>query len=143
MGLPVLSPEHQWMRLRASSICRGRGAVRRSELTWDFDARPTPLSRTYSVRLKYRKGGLPEVLVVSPDLNALAGDRRLPHVYSTKPVRLCLYYPSSQEWTSTQSIADTLVPWTYLWLAYFEDWLLTDEWKGGGKHPGEENESQT
>jgi hypothetical protein len=32
-------------------------------------------------------------------------------------------------------ISDTIVPWAVLWLYYFEDWLATDEWKGGGKHP--------
>ena len=26
----------------------------------------------------------------------------------------------------------TVVPWTSLWLFYFEDWLSSDEWKGGG-----------
>lgn len=31
-----------------------------------------------------------------------------------------------------------IVPWTSLWLYFFEDWLATDEWKGGGKHPAED-----
>ncbi len=129
------------MRLRASPICRGRGLVRRGELTWEFDIRPTPLGRTYAMLLRYGKHRMPEVLVLAPDLNALAEGRRLPHVYSSKPVRLCLHYPKHDEWSPAYSIADTIVPWAYLWLAYFEDWLLTDEWKGGGKHPGEEDES--
>lgn len=129
------------MGLRASPICRGHGHVRKGELTWEFDIRPTPLARTYSLRLKFKKGGAPEVYVLKPDLNALAEGRWLPHVYSNRPIRLCLHYPRNQEWTPRQSIADTIVPWTYLWLAYFEDWLLSGEWKGGGKHPGEDNES--
>jgi hypothetical protein len=28
------------------------------------------------------------------------------------------------------------VPWTALWLFYFEEWLVSNEWKGGGEHPG-------
>jgi hypothetical protein len=32
-------------------------------------------------------------------------------------------------------IDKTIVPWCYLWLFYFEDWLATGEWKGGGIHP--------
>ena len=32
-------------------------------------------------------------------------------------------------------LVDTIVPWSILWLFYFEDWLETDEWKGGGMHP--------
>lgn len=131
------------MRLRASPICPGHGSVRQGELTWVFEARPTPLGRTYSLLLRFRKLGFPEVFVLAPDLNALADGRYLPHVYSSKPIRLCLFYPKHQDWSATDSIADTIIPWTYLWLAYFEDWLLTDEWKGGGKHPGDEDESQT
>jgi len=129
------------MRLRASPICHGQGLVRRGILTWKFDIRPTPLSRTYAMLLKYRKQGSPEVYVLAPDLNILAEGRRLPHVYSNKPVKLCLHYPKREEWSPAHSIADTIVPWAYLWLTYFEDWLLSDEWKGGGKHPGEEDES--
>jgi hypothetical protein len=29
----------------------------------------------------------------------------------------------------------TIVPWAALWLFFFEEWLATDEWKGGGVHP--------
>jgi hypothetical protein len=29
----------------------------------------------------------------------------------------------------------TVVPWTALWLFYFEEWLASDDWKGGGMHP--------
>jgi transposase InsO family protein len=29
----------------------------------------------------------------------------------------------------------TIVPWTSLWLFYFEDWLSEGEWRGGGEHP--------
>lgn len=34
-------------------------------------------------------------------------------------------------------IDQTVVPWTALWLFYFEDWLASGEWKGGGQHPPE------
>ena len=30
---------------------------------------------------------------------------------------------------------DTLIPWTAEWLWYFEDWLATGVWSGGGEHP--------
>jgi hypothetical protein len=32
-------------------------------------------------------------------------------------------------------IDNTIVPWAILWLFYFEEWLWSDEWKGGGEHP--------
>lgn len=134
----ALSPEQQWIRLKSSSICRGRGLVRNGELVWDFDAKPTPLSRTYRLRIRFKRLGSPDVTVLSPDLNELAGDRYLPHVYSFNPVQLCLHFPEYDEWTLDKAIANTIVPWAYLWLIYFEHWLATDEWQGGGKHPGEE-----
>lgn len=133
----TLSPEQQWLRLKSSPICRGHGQVRRGELTWEFDARPIPLSRSYRLRIRFKSYGSPNVTVLSPDLNELAAGRHLPHVYSTKPVRLCLHFPSYDEWTLDKSIAETIVPWAYLWLMYFEHWLATGEWQGGGKHPGE------
>lgn len=76
---------------------------------------------------------------MSPNLRDLAPGRALPHVYSQRPVRLCLHFPKYDEWTFDKSIAETLVPWTYLWLFYFENWLATDQWQGGGKHPGEDD----
>ncbi len=105
-----LSPEQQWLRLRASAVSRGHGVVRRGELLWDMQIRPSPLGRLYAVRLRYRRGDTPEVVVVSPDLNELAGGRYLPHVYSTKPVRLRLFDPQTAEWSPSASIADAIVP---------------------------------
>ena len=93
------------------------------------------MSRTYSVRLEYDAWDVPRVFVRAPDLVALAGGRKLPHVYSERPTRLCLYLPGSRDWHRDLSLAATVVPWTYLWLYYFEDWLVTGEWKGGGQHP--------
>jgi hypothetical protein len=43
--------------------------------------------------------------------------------------------PKAGEWNSSRFISETIVPWTSLWLFYFEEWLLSDEWKGGGVHP--------
>lgn len=134
----ILSPEQQWIRLKSSPICRGQGRVRRGELIWEFDARPSALSRSYRLRIRFTKYGTPDMTVITPDLNKLAEGRRLPHVYSVKPVCLCLHFPRHNEWTPDKSIAETIVPWAYLWLMYFEHWLAADEWQGGGKHPGED-----
>ena len=135
----TISPEQQWIRLKSSPISRGNGSVRHGVLNWEFDIRPSVIGRTYRIRITYKNWDFPNVIVLSPDLNQLAGNRFLPHVYSTKPVRLCLHYPESDEWTFEKSIAETIVPWSYLWLTYFEHWLATDEWLGGGKHPRRDN----
>lgn len=133
-----LSPAQQWYRLRAAGLEDGKGRVSSGVLTWEFYVRPSPISRRYHLRLTYRNGDVPRVIVLAPDLELLTSGRRLPHVYyAYSPLSLCLYLPGSGEWTATQSLSETVVPWTALWLMYFEDWLLTDDWKGGGKHPGD------
>lgn len=132
-----LSPAQQFVQLRGSRIAHGHGRIRCGRFTWDYAIRPTPLSRDYQLRLEYQHD-YPEIYVRTPDVVKLAGGRRLPHVYSEKPVRLCLHLPKTQEWHRRLSLAATIVPWSYLWAFYFEDWLATDDWKGGGIHPGEE-----
>lgn len=72
--------------------------------------------------------------ISDPDLSQLAQGRELPHVYKN-PTRLCLYLPGSGEWLPSMRVDQTFVPWTATWLFYFEEWLHSDDWKGGGEHP--------
>ena len=112
-------------------------AMVRLTLDDSFWARPTALSRDYLIRIEFRQGHAPGVFVEAPDLIPLAGGRRIPHRYSEVPLRLCLYLPRTGEWQKHLRLDATVVPWTYLWLGGFEEWLLSDEWKGGGIHPPE------
>jgi len=79
---------------------------------------------------------VPRLFVKAPDISALAGGREIPHVYKN-PLRLCLYLPGSGEWDGRMRIDQTFVPWALVWLYYFEEWLVSDNWKGGGVHPCE------
>ena len=130
-----LTAVQQLIGLQRSPTSRGHGTVRLGRLTWEFEARPTALSRVYGVRVTYRQDATPHVLVIRPDLADLAGGRKLPHVYQQKPTRLCLYLPRAKEWNGSMRISETLIPWAILWLFYFEEWLVSDDWKGGGVHP--------
>lgn len=134
-----LTAAQQHYLLRATAAVGGRGQLKRDRLRWEFCARPSPMSREYRLVLEYTMWDVPRVIVVSPDLRELARGRKLPHVYSECPILLCLYLPRTGEWHRGLSLAATVVPWAYLWLYYFEEWLLTDEWTGGGVHPGEES----
>jgi hypothetical protein len=129
-----LTPAQQFMFLRANPICAGTGRQRASGLIWDYRDRPTPLSREYTIRIIFQRGEMPNVLVTNPELSALSNGRPMPHVYHD-PLRLCLTLPGTREWTGTMRIDQTFVPWATTWLFYFEDWLISDKWKGGGKHP--------
>ena len=140
-GRPDLTPAQQYMFLRANPICAGTGRLHATGLIWDYCDRPTPLSREYSMRVTFQRGETPDVFVLSPDLEKLAGDRPLPHVYRD-PLRLCLTLPGTREWTGAMRIDQTFVPWATTWLYYFEEWLVSDNWKGGGEHPDENNIEQ-
>src|SRR5688500_16205929 len=96
--LRELTLAQQAFHLRHSSLVDGEGRIRSAALYWDFTVRPSVVGRRYAVHVEYRQQGSPTVIVRRPDLLQLAGDRRLPHVYSERPVRLCLYLPAAGEW---------------------------------------------
>ena len=100
--------------------------------TWRGALRPSPLSRTYQVRVDYRLGRLPAVRVISPELQK-RNRESIPHVYPDG--RLCLYMPKRKEWTPQMPIAETLLPWASLWLFHYENWHASGVWEGGGEHP--------
>ena len=135
-----LTVAQQFLALRSNLICAGTGELRRERLTWRFAARPSALGRSYDARIEYGQCGPADVFIDSPDLHALAEGRKLPHVYSSHPPELCLYLPGAFEWGRHLRLDQTIVPWTGLWLFYFEEWLWSDDWKGGGMHSGDLND---
>jgi hypothetical protein len=130
-----LTAAQQFVNLRGNPVCAGAGTLQAGRLVWLYTASSTPLSRDYQLRIDFRQGDVPQVFVEVPDLVDLADGRRLPHVYNQKPTRLCLYLPRTREWSGWMRLDQTIVPWAALWLFYFEEWLGSDEWKGGGEHP--------
>jgi hypothetical protein len=61
-------------------------------------------------------------------LEVRAGER-LPHVYPLNT--LCLYL--GEEWSWAHWLTD-LVGWASEWLFFYEVWLATGTWLGGGLH---------
>lgn len=103
------------------------------EITWTYTLVPSPVSRSYEVKLRYTWDEGAKVFVLNPDPLALApGKSKLPHVYSTQRQELCLYYPKWREWHPGKLYVHTLVPWTSEWLFHYEIWVGTGEWHGGG-----------
>jgi len=134
-GHPRLTAAQQYVNLRASPVARGNGRLHAGQLMWNFDTRPTAVSRSYTIRISYKQGDQPIADVLRPNLLELSGGRKIPHLYSQAPPRLCLYLPSAFEWTPSMRISETIVPWVNLWLFFFEEWLISNDWKGGGVHP--------
>ena len=115
--------------------------VNRGKIDVFIRLQPTEGSLTYKIKIAARVGStMVDVFVVDPNVTKLTQKLNIPHLY--KNGALCLYYPDYYEWNHTDSWADTLVPWSSLWLYYFEIWLATDEWLGGGIHPGDEKEKR-
>ena len=104
----------------------------------DIILQPSEGSEKYKVELITRIGAKAvEVFVVEPNIRKLKKELSIPHLYLNGS--LCLYYPNYNEWSIEDLWADTLIPWTCLWLYFFELWLATGEWFGGGIHPGKSN----
>jgi hypothetical protein len=107
---------------------RSRIRHRARTLTSVFELRPTPDTCWFTVKVYYRLGWRPEVHVLHPTLQVRYGADQIPHSFSDS--QLCLHLDG--EWQPTMSLADTIVPWTSEWLLYYELWLATGTWQGGG-----------
>jgi hypothetical protein len=110
-----------------------------------------PDKREHVVRIYYRVPLIielftlhnvqPRVQVIEPPLEQHPDYEQgpIPHVYWSRkyPERpyLCLFSPSGFEWTPDDLLARTTVFWAAEWLYFYEGWLLTRKWRGGGRHP--------
>lgn len=92
---------------------------------------PTPYSASYRVRIEYELYKAPRIFVKEPALELRCG-KLIPHRYRSES--LCLYLPGSGEWTAGKDLATMIIPWTALWLSYYEYWQATGIWFGGGTH---------
>lgn len=126
---------NQMIALKASyptAVCEIKGDV----LWWYGQIRPTSLSREYSVFLRFTLWKTPVVCVYGDELQRLDAPD-FPHNYridaKEKFVEICLY--RHLEFSSYKFLSKTIIPWTVEWLYFYEIWLSTGEWCGGGEHP--------
>jgi hypothetical protein len=115
--------------------------VKRGQLMCHGVVQPTPLHHRYHVRIMYRVGKPPRAWIEEPHLRRRHPDERIPHTYSDDCP--CLYLPGTGEWSPAKKLALTVVPWLSLWLLYYESWLVTGVWQGGGIHPQESSRQIT
>lgn len=121
---------------QCSLSANGSGKFEKEYFYWEFDAKPSSFSKTYRVLLIWDyKLAAPKVYILNNELHTVSKEKLIPHLYSREKVQLCLYYPKYKEFNIYMSLCETIIPWTYLWLSYYEEWLYSDEWKGGGEHP--------
>ncbi len=99
--------------------------------------RPTPESIEYTLKIRVKVGStIVGIFPLEPKIGRMIDGKKVPHMYTDGS--LCLFYPKYCEWNYSESWAETLIPWTSLWLFYYELWLQTGEWLGGGIHCGKE-----
>jgi hypothetical protein len=118
--------------------------------TWEGILAPD--KREHLVRVHYRVPMLlenisltdaqPRVQVIGPKLERHLDYEQgpIPHVYKSEidpslPY-LCLFSPSLREWDVDDLMADTTIFWANEWLYFYEGWLITKKWRGGGRHVG-------
>jgi hypothetical protein len=106
-----------------------RATLSRGRLVWTGVLQPTPLSRSYRIQIDYQPPRDPRVRVLD-ELETRA-EKTLPHTYVGG--WLCLH--EDDDWRPKMTIADTVVPWASEWLMYYEIWLATGVWFGGGEWP--------
>ncbi len=107
--------------------------IKKGKVELILNLQPTDVSINYKVKLiAHQNRRNVKIYVINPKINIYENDKKVPHLYSDGS--LCLYYPEYNEWEYTDYWVDTLIPWTSLWLFYYEIWKETGEWVGGGIH---------
>jgi len=104
-------PQFRWHITRAGGV------------QWRGTLQPTHESPEYDVRIIHEPDRMPVIYVGGPVIRPDA-----PHRYPDGS--LCLYWPKEWRWTAREPLAATIIPWTALWLYYYELWLVTGEWLG-------------
>ncbi|MFN7118874.1 MAG: hypothetical protein ACK4TA_18890 [Saprospiraceae bacterium] len=77
----------------------------------------------YKIRIKYNNNSIPITHIIAPYIVPNA-----PHRYRNKS--LCLYKQSNFQWTNNNSLAKDIVPLIMMWIYFYEDWLVSNVWKG-------------
>ena len=114
----------------------GKGKLNQKYFYWEFDLQSNSLSQVYRVLIIYHIDNYtPDVFILNEEVWEISKTKEIPHLYDFEKIRLCLYYPSFREWTQYMDLCTTFISWIALWLYFYEEWLYSGEWKGGGKHP--------
>lgn len=139
--LPVRPPPTMAQRaqeLRSLNLPGARISFVGRQLQLLVSLSPGQFGRVYECLFTIKPDGVqPDVIVLTPDLSLLGGTGKIPHTYAYdgKGTRLCLWWPKGRQWVPDMKLTDTFIPWTAEWLHFFELWLKTGDWLGGGEHP--------
>ena len=122
--IPLL---HQYGRVRRD-YKNWTGSSPSHKLVLKGSVQPTSMSPVYLVKITYSHNIMPQIEVLSPSLKIHPGKHKLPHIFEGD--MLCLHFKEFSHYKSY--IANTIIVWVTWWLYFYEIWLVTGEWKGGG-----------
>jgi hypothetical protein len=123
-----LAEQFRQMKLHWPRFSR---SLHHSQVSWTGELTPAGMSDTYTIRVTYTPPMRPVVEVISPELKGRPGER-IPHTFLGK--KLCLHL--HQQWVPANTIiATTVIKWAVLWLFFYETWVITGTWEGGGHEP--------
>lgn len=117
-----LNPAHQalvvqqWFPGFTASVTCGRCVFRGT-------LQPTDQGERYRVHIRYRRGEIPRVHVMNPVI-----DEDAPHLHEDGS--LCLFHPKVFHWHDGRLVAKHTIPWTAVWLYFYEKWLELGVWFG-------------
>ena len=104
---------------------------------FEFSIKPTYVSQTYRILFIKFDGYNPYIYLVYPMFPEKGSEKYpVPHNYEHEAQKLCLTFPEYKEWKK-RTLPETYIPWTALWLYYYEEWLYSNEWKGSGLEPND------
>jgi hypothetical protein len=102
-------------------------SLKRNAIIWKGTFRPFAGSKQYTVQIQSEIGRRPKVSILAPSLTSYPNEK-VPHTFSDGS--LCLHL--NEEWSGRFFIADVIMPWLAEWLFFYETWLVTGKWHGGG-----------
>lgn len=111
----------------------GSGEFSKKYFYWEFDLKASTFGQIYRILIIWDfKYVAPKVYILDKKLHKIGQNRKIPHLYCREKIQLCLFYPKYKEFNELMSLCETIIPWIRLWLQYFEEWLYSNDWKGGG-----------
>jgi hypothetical protein len=108
-----------------------RSTNRGTRIKWRGTLQPSPRSDIYEIEISYEVPCQPVIKVLTPRLSMWGDLKKQPHTFQDGS--LCVH--QTHEWHGNKLVATTIIPWTCLWLAFYETWRETGCWLGEGTHP--------
>ena len=130
--MKALPPSFQNQILKATLLTE-KTSVNRDRAIWVGQIQPLSICDIYTIEVDYTQGKHPKIRVLFPKLRLAKGERKIPHMFNQE--RLCLFRGINKHWDPSVGFNRNIIPWTSMWLYYYEMWLATGKWMGGGEHP--------